>query len=626
MERLLRYLNRPRAGCPLGTGITCALLLVGGCQDGSQVAQQGTDSARSAIPGHFQAPDGIRPVGHLATHLEISEPEENVITNPYADLNRFPPVPRKAAVKAPASQTPAPQVPASETPALDGLGLPFRLDKSAQSAQTEKPATTPGLNRVEAPPQLNASRPATPPPVSEQASAAKPTAKQFLAALAPNENRPGEAFPDQTFPDLEPPRQSSQQSPTPARVEPASDQVKPIMPNAVRRSEAPFVEQPTPAHSPTYTPARDLAGPPSSLAHFRGMKPNVAELEPPVTPPASSPATTLQIPPSEATIPHLPPPPNILPPQFKPAPAPHLEPTAEERAVLAVRERMNSLVDQGLILAQRGAYFSARAEFIQALRLATQTLDTAQGTHRHSAALAEAIVAMDEAGDFIPSGARLEADVDLAMVVCSHRTKILHQADLRELTALTAAQRYFAFAQQKLALACGGLPEASRALVGLGRIQEHLYETGGDGRSLIGPRSMALYQTALVVNDTNYEAANELGVMLARYGQFGDAKRALLQGAEATSRPELWANLAAIHQRLGETHLAHQARLEAEHARQLAQSQNAAQNKLDAVRWVSPEEMAAHGRRDGGLKQAQPPAETPAPVAQKRPATSWWSR
>ncbi|MBI1246552.1 hypothetical protein GC197_01760 [bacterium] len=286
-----------------------------------------------------------------------------------------------------------------------------------------------------------------------------------------------------------------------------------------------------------------------------------------------------------------------------------------DHVMLSVRGRMNSLVDHGLVLAQRGAYFSARAEFIQALRLATQTLDTEEKSQRRSEALADAITALDEAGDFIPNGSRLEADVDLGLVVSSHRTGVLKGKSLENETALTAAQEYFHYAQEKLHVACGGMPEAARALVGLGRIQQYLYNMTGDNRTLIVPRSMALYQTALATDRSNYEAANELGVLLARYGQLEEAKQVLLQGIQSSPQAELWQNLASVHKVLGEVEMAQRATTEAQLARQ-----HAPENHLAAVRIVSPQEMSATGQGSVPMNQT-PGDETNAPLA-RRQATS----
>ena len=79
----------------------------------------------------------------------------------------------------------------------------------------------------------------------------------------------------------------------------------------------------------------------------------------------------------------------------------------------------------GFELAGRGAYFAARSEFIGALRLVAEGLDTEQKTDVHGRALAAALTAMKEAEDFLPGGSRLEADLDLPGIIAAHATPVL---------------------------------------------------------------------------------------------------------------------------------------------------------------------------------------------------------
>ena len=65
-------------------------------------------------------------------------------------------------------------------------------------------------------------------------------------------------------------------------------------------------------------------------------------------------------------------------------------------------------VQRGYNLAQRGAFYAARTEFIQVLRRVAQAKDATSGTDEHSRELAAGLRAMDEADDFVPAGAQLE--------------------------------------------------------------------------------------------------------------------------------------------------------------------------------------------------------------------------
>lgn len=553
-------MDRPLHSTSLvGIALSLTILLIVGCSRSSDMAQPSGDKPEAvAIPHRFQAPEDVRPMAQLAAHLQISDAHENIITNPHTPPKRLPPV---MGEKTPADPTP-----------LETIRFPLKIEKSTpseQSLQLEPPAPS-APPKMAAPQSLKTTPEITPAPVQKQvARSRKPSETETPLAL----NAPKIELPS------EPPKR---QPVAPQREIPPSQ----VVPNFLSGNPQP--KQPSP---PAVELPREPAGPPSK---FVSLAPAQPALEGTLNP-AKQEIVNLPGPPMNVgpTMPRMVP----MTPAFVPSTP---QSATVDHAMIAVRERMATLVDHGLVLAQRGAYYSARAEFIQALRLATQTLDTAEKSHRHSDALAEAIAALEEAGEFIPSGARLEANVDLNLVVDAHRTTVLKGKNLEYETALTAAQAYFSHAQTKLTEACGGMPETGRALVGLGRIQEYLYNTTGDNRTLIGPRSIALFQTALAIDEKNYEAANELGVLLARYGQLEDAKQALLQGVKASPRPELWQNLASVHEKLGETEMARRASVEAHAAREFAQLNGG----LEAVRWVSPEQMAEHGKGDTGLKQA----------------------
>jgi hypothetical protein len=151
-----------------------------------------------------------------------------------------------------------------------------------------------------------------------------------------------------------------------------------------------------------------------------------------------------------------------------------------------------------------------------------------------------------------------------------------------------------------LAQAGGGQQAASAALFGLGKVYLALSKESADARRLGGPKAMTLHQAALLVDAKNYLAANELGVLLARYGQLADARRVLLVSLSASRQREAWHNLAVVHERLGETDLARRARYEEQ---LLAEGQKTAPGGSTLVRWVSPTEFAASG---GGGDLAAP--------------------
>ncbi|PHR95503.1 MAG: hypothetical protein COA78_30075 [Blastopirellula sp.] len=259
--------------------------------------------------------------------------------------------------------------------------------------------------------------------------------------------------------------------------------------------------------------------------------------------------------------------------------------------------------------------FRARAEFIQALRLLTQTLDTEHQTHRFSQALANGLLAMREAEDFIPKGSRLEANIDMQRMVQSHKTPALKDINLAKVTPIVAVQQYYAYAQSQLGLAGLHIPEASNALFGLGKIQPYLDSGNGRDKSMMGPRSVAIYQAAMIVDGNNAMAANELGVMLARYGQLKDAKQVFLQGIQATPEIQSWNNLAKVHDALGEPQLAAMARNEALLLQRLPKKSSG----KEVVQWTSVEQFANQGRPQLGHQQtARGPWQFPASTARNQ--------
>jgi tetratricopeptide (TPR) repeat protein len=258
-----------------------------------------------------------------------------------------------------------------------------------------------------------------------------------------------------------------------------------------------------------------------------------------------------------------------------------------------VTRQVQAIVQQANRLASRGAYFAARAEMIKAMRVATQASDTQQSVKTHSEALSRGMRALEEVEDFAPRGSRFEAEIDLKQVITAHRTPVLKDEELAELTPLEALQRYFTYAQQQLAKACLEVPATAGALYGLGRIYTVLDESSSTSQELNVPKAMALHQAALLVNPRNHQAANELGVLLARYGQLEDARRVLLHSISLQPEPEAWHNLAVVHERLGELELAHRARNEWRLALDHRNGRPRETETASPVRWVDVQEFTA---------------------------------
>ena len=298
---------------------------------------------------------------------------------------------------------------------------------------------------------------------------------------------------------------------------------------------------------------------------------------------------------------HTGPDPTILPIETKPAAVEDLTP----RLRPAIVQQAQGHINEGIRLARMSAVYSARAHFVKVVRLVSQALDAESGSKRYSQALAAGLRALDEAAHFRPRGARLEADLDIAQIVRTHRTPVLRQQDLGQVTSLAAMQMYHAYAEQQLAIAGGHELVAADAYYGLAKLQGHL-DSGPVNEIRVGPRAMIYYQTALIVCPKHFMAANELGVIFARFGQLEDAREVLRFGArEAPGFAELWFNLARVHERLGEDRLASLAMQEYELIRQQKGSPRAAVAKnRPTVEWMDPVAFA----------QNQPPTSMPRKV------------
>jgi len=311
---------------------------------------------------------------------------------------------------------------------------------------------------------------------------------------------------------------------------------------------------------------------------------------------------------------------------FTPAPSPALENAADKHvyvtntnfgAVPAAAQRAVQITDRAAAMAERGMLYSARAELLQALQLIAQALDVQQGGAQHAAALAAGLTSLAEARDFSTPATSPAAAVSVAAIAASHRTTILHNIGKAPLSPVVAQQQYFEHAQSQIAAAVGSIPASSQILYLLGRLHTATAAHDADPLALRGPEAIVFHQAALTTDNKNWLAANELGVLFARYGQLPDARRLLVYSVTIHPHAEGWHNLAVVHRRLGETDLAQRA----EHERQLLtrQTGKSPSDSNDRVRWVDPRTFAASGGPDIPWPAAAPSkAVAAAPGAPRR--------
>jgi tetratricopeptide (TPR) repeat protein len=306
-------------------------------------------------------------------------------------------------------------------------------------------------------------------------------------------------------------------------------------------------------------------------------------------------------------------------------------PTRPTPSVLVVTPRANEHVRYALNLAERGAVYTAKAEFVMALELVAGALDADAGTSEHTNAIRAGLTALDEADDFAPKQLRHKRDLNLANLATVHRTVILKRADTSRLTPAEALQRYYAYATEQLAQAGGNEPIASMALYGLGRAESVAPFGTGIHSPLGGPKAIALYQAALLVDRNNHLAGNELGVLLARYGRIKEAETALLHSLSVSPRPTTWHNLSVVYQKMGAFEKAgharrqHESLVAANRARGGAAAESATGSERPLIRCVDPETFARIGTPYslGGpairaLKSEEPPSIIPPPLMSKQ--------
>jgi tetratricopeptide (TPR) repeat protein len=270
-------------------------------------------------------------------------------------------------------------------------------------------------------------------------------------------------------------------------------------------------------------------------------------------------------------------------------------------------------VQRGYNLAQHGAFFAARTEFIQVLRRVAQARDTGTSSDEHARALAAGLRALDEAEDFVPAGAQLEAELDVRKVASSHRTPVLKDYP-EEVLPQEAVVMYHGYAQQELSIAARGEQAGSMALYGLGKVYARLAERHDDDVQFVRS-AMTMYSAALDACPDNHMAANELGVLLCRTGHPAEAVERFKRTIDLAPNATAYHNLAIAQQKLG---LAGPAAANEQESQRLAALDRSAGaiSRRAGVQWISPAEMA---------RVSQPAAEiqaAPALPTAARPTTT----
>lgn len=282
--------------------------------------------------------------------------------------------------------------------------------------------------------------------------------------------------------------------------------------------------------------------------------------------------------------------------------------------------RAGELISSGFDLTKRGAIFAAQNEFVRALEMIGHSRDGLTHTTKYHDAIVRGLTALEEVDDFVLTTSSLATNDSLEDIVTTHETPAVKQIPADELTPVLATRRYCAYAQAMLLEGCSGIKVSSEALYGLGRTEMVRAQMPAHDQTVGCPKAMVLFETAVRLDPGNYEASNELGVLLAEYGQYHKARELILQSLRSKATPEAWFNLAQLGARTGDSQLQQLA-----HARYIAMSNGISINAANpGFRWVDRQQFQRDSPPDYLLAQsgdipkpgtttllAEPPAELP---------------
>ena len=270
--------------------------------------------------------------------------------------------------------------------------------------------------------------------------------------------------------------------------------------------------------------------------------------------------------------------------------------------------RATSRIEYGKSLARKGAAFAGRQEFFSALRIIAQSNDVATGSNDFSVALSQAIMAMNEAKDFVNRDAEFEAVIDVGMIIETHRSNVLNQTQAKSMPPNQAIKKYLSFARQKLDQAGGRNVVAAEALYCLGKLHSGIAEKHVSLSSMDTAKAIVFHQAALLSDKNNFRSANELGVLMTRTGQLEKATSLFKQSLLVQPTPNTWRNLAITHRRLGQEELAQLAEVEFSIA-----ARRPVNSSTAGIRWMPTADFNAEAPMPYDARIASnpaPPADT----------------
>lgn len=282
-----------------------------------------------------------------------------------------------------------------------------------------------------------------------------------------------------------------------------------------------------------------------------------------------------------------------------------------------ISETVTPRVREAFQLGKSGALHAARTSFIEVLREIARAKDANQQTTRHGVALAEGLLALEEAEAFLEPQTEGGVPLDMQSLAASHHTPLLHAGGAGRWTLPHEARAmYHRYAEQQLGVAVGDEPAGSMCLYGLGKTYSGMAER--EGAHGAREKSLSCHRAAVLAHAGNTLAANEVGVHLARAGLYDQAHAALTGALPHRPNSTLFRNLAVVERALGRPELAAAAE---GHAQLLAayEKNSSMVSRDHGVQWMNPGDFAAVPV-DSRPNQPTAPA-TPSPAVAPMVAT-----
>ncbi len=273
-------------------------------------------------------------------------------------------------------------------------------------------------------------------------------------------------------------------------------------------------------------------------------------------------------------------------------------------------------LEYGKSLARRGALYSAELEFLRGLRLISQSIDRIAGETEHTSRLDWALQAIREADDLVRLTSNATSGTDLRELTSGHATRIFTDRQLSRMTPAEVVDGYREFAERNLVFAGGRTIVAGEAAFCLGKLNTLRDRAQADASHTDRDHAILFHRVALLSDPRHARAANELGVLYAEVGRLDEAKTALIQSLRIHQRPETWANLATVHERLGEGRLAQLAAIELQKS---LRGETPARSGDRIIQWLPPEQFARQTPRPMVEMERQ---SGPIGVSDERPGRS----